>query len=210
MTTSTVRERLYRKLFHKYNRVVIPILDHDKPLKVEFGLSLLHFEVDTESHLLTVNTHSKQSWTDYRLIWNPEEYEGIKSIVVTEDDIWLPDIALFNSYTTNFFTHHPVNIVLQSSGTIIWVTPCRFQVYSRDFIQHIPSSFTLKFGSWSYISSELDFTFFGGLESMEVTDYEGHHDWNLLNNTAVREENYHPCCPDPFIQFNFHLTVAKS
>lgn len=41
---------------------------------------------------------SWQVWYDYRLMWNPEEYEGIKKIRLPTQHIWLPDIVLYNKY----------------------------------------------------------------------------------------------------------------
>lgn len=41
-----------------------------------------------------------QVWNDYRLMWDPEEYEGIKKIRLPSQHIWLPDIVLYNKYVT--------------------------------------------------------------------------------------------------------------
>lgn len=40
--------------------------------------------------------HLYQVWNDYRLMWDPEEYEGIKKIRLPSQHIWLPDIVLYN------------------------------------------------------------------------------------------------------------------
>lgn len=39
-----------------------------------------------------------QVWNDYRLMWDPDEYEGIKKIRLPSQHIWLPDIVLYNKY----------------------------------------------------------------------------------------------------------------
>lgn len=39
-----------------------------------------------------------QVWNDYRLMWEPEQYEGIKKIRLPSQHIWLPDIVLYNKY----------------------------------------------------------------------------------------------------------------
>lgn len=44
----------------------------------------------------TVSIYPHQVWNDYRLMWDPEEYEGIKKIRLPSQHIWLPDIVLYN------------------------------------------------------------------------------------------------------------------
>ena len=35
-------------------------------------------------------------WTDYRLSWDPEEHEGIDSLRISAESVWLPDVVLLN------------------------------------------------------------------------------------------------------------------
>lgn len=37
-----------------------------------------------------------QQWTDVNLKWNPEDYGGVKQIRIPSDDIWRPDLVLYN------------------------------------------------------------------------------------------------------------------
>ena len=39
---------------------------------------------------------SLQKWRDYKLQWNPDEYGGVEMMYVPSQNIWLPDIVLFN------------------------------------------------------------------------------------------------------------------
>ena len=39
-----------------------------------------------------------QEWMDAKLIWDPEEYGGVRELMVPSDHIWLPDIVLYNKY----------------------------------------------------------------------------------------------------------------
>lgn len=37
-----------------------------------------------------------QEWNDYKLRWNPEDYENVTSIRIPSEIIWRPDIVLYN------------------------------------------------------------------------------------------------------------------
>jgi len=37
-----------------------------------------------------------QKWTDSSLEWNPDFYGGVKMLYVPSEDIWRPDIVLYN------------------------------------------------------------------------------------------------------------------
>jgi hypothetical protein len=39
---------------------------------------------------------SVQEWRDYKLSWDPADYGGVKYLHVPSQDIWLPDIVLYN------------------------------------------------------------------------------------------------------------------
>lgn len=36
-----------------------------------------------------------QEWIDHKLRWNPDKYGGITSIRVPSENLWLPDIVLY-------------------------------------------------------------------------------------------------------------------
>ena len=38
-----------------------------------------------------------QGWMDERLVWDPEKFSGIQTIVVPPEKVWLPDFILENS-----------------------------------------------------------------------------------------------------------------
>lgn len=42
--------------------------------------------------------HVLQEWNDYKLRWNPEEYENVTSIRIPSEIIWRPDIVLYNKW----------------------------------------------------------------------------------------------------------------
>lgn len=46
-----------------------------------------------------------QHWYDHYLQWNQSEYPGVKNLRFTPDQVWTPDILLYNRYVTCHHTH---------------------------------------------------------------------------------------------------------
>eukprot|EP00075_Anas_platyrhynchos_P028148 XP_027317401.1 acetylcholine receptor subunit alpha [Anas platyrhynchos] len=89
--------RLVEDLFRDYNKVVRPVEDHRDAVVVTVGLQLIQLiNVDEVNQIVTTNVRLKQQWTDVNLKWNPEDYGGVKQIRIPSDDIWRPDLVLYN------------------------------------------------------------------------------------------------------------------
>ena len=42
-----------------------------------------------------------QEWTDSNMRWNTTEYNNVKDIRVPPNNLWKPDILMYNRYTDN-------------------------------------------------------------------------------------------------------------
>lgn len=43
-----------------------------------------------------------QTWNDFRLSWNPKDYDGIKKMRLPPSLIWKPDVKCYNTYDRPF------------------------------------------------------------------------------------------------------------
>ena len=93
--------KLYNQLFEDYNPDVPPFYNGSEPLLVNFGITALNFDLDTAG-FLTSHLWLNIEFKDQRLMWDPKEFGGIKSIRVDSTKIWLPDITLYNRYDKTF------------------------------------------------------------------------------------------------------------
>jgi len=65
-------------------------------------------------------------WNDNRLTWNAEE-TGIQALRVSPKEVWIPDLALYNNADPeNILNCGETNVIIYSSGRVLWVPPCRF------------------------------------------------------------------------------------
>lgn len=82
-----------------------------KPLvsKVHFKMELvyvyLHLSSRFSSYVKLVLCCVSQQWYDHYLQWNQSEYPGVKNLRFTADQVWTPDILLYNRYVTHKHTH---------------------------------------------------------------------------------------------------------
>lgn len=82
-----------------------PVLNATEALSVKFSLQLLRIsEFDLKNQVLTTLVWLNHEWKDELLSWDPSDFNGITSISVPNDQIWLPDIALVNKYLRNMQT----------------------------------------------------------------------------------------------------------
>ncbi|CAG2167599.1 unnamed protein product [Oppiella nova] len=79
-----------------YCQVTIELFDRDK-LTVKMGLKLSQLiDVNLKNQIMTTNVWVNQEWMDHKLKWDPEEYGGVSQLYVPAEEIWLPDIVLYN------------------------------------------------------------------------------------------------------------------
>uniref|UniRef100_A0A8D0GM91 Neurotransmitter-gated ion-channel ligand-binding domain-containing protein n=1 Tax=Sphenodon punctatus TaxID=8508 RepID=A0A8D0GM91_SPHPU len=68
-----------------------------------------------------------QQWYDQRLYYNQSEFEGIASLQVPWDMVWLPDIVLENNIDGNFEVAYFANVLIYPEGYMYWLPPAIYR-----------------------------------------------------------------------------------
>lgn len=60
------------------------------------------------------------------MIWNPSRYENIKTLIISSDTIWQPDLEIFNGdvASTEYEFCKSSNCMVHSNGTVNCGPPC--------------------------------------------------------------------------------------
>src|ERR1700722_11182847 len=53
---------------------------------------------DERNQIMTTNAWIRQNWVDYKLTWNPADYDNITRIHIPHNKLWKPDVVLYNKY----------------------------------------------------------------------------------------------------------------
>ncbi|XP_076864250.1 cholinergic receptor, nicotinic, alpha 11 isoform X2 [Brachyhypopomus gauderio] len=115
---------LLKSLLKDYNPMERPVANDSQPLTVVLSLSLVQImDVDEKNQVLTTNIWLNMRWYDHYLQWNQSEYPGVKNLRFTTDQIWTPDILLYNSADEEFDSTFKTNVLVNSSGYCNYLPP---------------------------------------------------------------------------------------
>ncbi|XP_062291888.1 cholinergic receptor, nicotinic, alpha 11 [Scomber scombrus] len=203
------QRNLLKNLLKDYNRMERPVGNDSHPLTVVFSLSLIQImDVDEKNQVLTSNMWLRMSWFDHYLQWNQSEHPGVKNLRFTTDQIWTPDILLYNSADDDFDSTFKTNVLVNSSGYAEYLPPGIFMSTCNVDVRWFPFDIQkceLKFGSWTYDGWLLDLQ----MNDADISGYMPNGEWDLIGVPGTRNEIFYDCCKEPYPDVTFVVTIRR-
>ncbi|KAI4819518.1 hypothetical protein KUCAC02_004763, partial [Chaenocephalus aceratus] len=207
--SSKGEDRLFRRLFRRYNQFIRPVENVSDPVTVEFEVSMSQLvKVDEVNQIMETNLWLRHVWNDYKLKWAPIEYDGIEFIRVPSNKIWRPDIVLYNNAVGDFLVEDKTKALLKFDGTITWVPPAIFKSSCPMDITYFPFDYqncSMKFGSWTYDKAKIDLVLIGS--KVNLKDF-----WKVESGRSSTLQGYkhdikYNCCEEiyPDITYSFYI-----
>ncbi|XP_078000484.1 neuronal acetylcholine receptor subunit beta-3-like [Glandiceps talaboti] len=157
-------EKLHEELFANYSKAARPVVNSNESVAVFLYLTINQLiDVDEKYQIITTRVWLHQEWNDTRLQWNPEDYDGLRKIVISMDQIWTPDTALLNSADNDFDGFPRMYIpsltaeigyrgrIIQSIPGILR-TPCTMDI---TYFPVDTQSCQIRFGLWMYVNRQV-------------------------------------------------------
>ncbi|XP_020652966.2 neuronal acetylcholine receptor subunit beta-2 [Pogona vitticeps] len=186
-------ERLVEHLLDpaRYNKLIRPATNGSELVTVQLMVSLAQLiSVHEREQIMTTNVWLTQEWEDYRLTWNPEEFDDMKKVRLPSKHIWLPDVVLYNNadgmYEVSFYS----NAVVSYDGSIFWLPPAIYKSACKIEVKHFPfdqQNCTMKFRSWTYDRTEIDLVLKNDVASLD--DFTPSGEWDIIALPGRRNEN---------------------
>ncbi|KAH9502550.1 Neuronal acetylcholine receptor subunit alpha-9 [Bulinus truncatus] len=152
-----------------------------------------------------------QEWNDILLTWDPAAHDNIRSVMIPSDKIWLPDILLYNFADDRLKEQRDALCIVQQTGNIQWMPQAILRSSCSIDTKYFPfdvQTCWLKFGSWTYNGEKLNVEFVAQ-HAFDLNDYVVSNEWDITDNSAVRNVRYYTCCPEPFPDLTFRLTIKR-
>ncbi|CAB1434000.1 unnamed protein product [Pleuronectes platessa] len=204
-------ERLLQDLFVHYNKLSRPVENTSDTVMVHFGLSIAQLiDVDEKNQMMTTNVWVKQEWNDYKLRWNPEEYENVTSIRIPSEIIWRPDIVLYNNADGDFAVTHLTKAHLFHDGRIKWMPPAIYKSSCSIDVTFFPfdqQSCKMKFGSWTYDRAKIDLI---NMDSdVDQMDYWESGEWVIINAVGKYNTKKYECCTEIYADITYYFIIRR-
>ncbi|KAI8483610.1 acetylcholine-gated cation-selective channel [Branchiostoma belcheri] len=152
---------LLKKLFtdSDYNSDVLPVNRANESVEVSINLALEQIiDLNEPEQVLNSKIWMKMIWKDINLQWDPGDYDGMTNMTIRADEIWRPDIVLFENVDQGF-SGWPVDLVrVDSDGTVYWAFPIVASTSCDVDVTNFPfdaQACPLKFGSWLHDRSSI-------------------------------------------------------
>ncbi|XP_033859734.1 neuronal acetylcholine receptor subunit alpha-2-like isoform X1 [Acipenser ruthenus] len=210
-THSHAEENLFKDLFVGYNRWPRPVRNISDVVIVKFGLSIAQLiDVNEKNQMMTTNVWLKQEWNDYKLRWNPADYDNVTSIRVPSEMIWVPDIVLYNNADGEFAVTHMTKAHLFYTGMVQWVPPAIYKSSCSIDVTFFPfdqQNCKMKFGSWTYDKAKID------LERIEMNvdlkDYWESGEWAIINAVGTYNTKKYDCCHEIYPDITYFFIIRR-
>ncbi|KAH7731197.1 Protein ACR-3 [Aphelenchoides avenae] len=122
-------------------------------------------------------------WVDFQMRWDPREYEGIRTIRVPPDRVWLPDVVLFNNADGNYEVSYYSNVVVEHTGEMLWVPPAIYKSSCTIDVEFFPfdeQTCSMVFGSWTFNKDEVTLKYLHGKRQVDLNDYSASGIWDIM------------------------------
>ncbi|KAK3564058.1 hypothetical protein QTP86_007527 [Hemibagrus guttatus] len=188
-----VEERLINYLLspERYNKLIRPAVNKSQQVTIAIQVSLAQLiSVNEREQIMTTNCWLTQVWNDYRLMWNPDEYEGVMKVRLPTQHIWLPDIVLYNNADGTYEVSFYSNAVVSSNGEVAWLPPAIYKSACKIEVRNFPfdqQNCTLKFRSWTYDHTEIDLVLLSDFASRD--DFKPSGEWDIVSLPGRKNED---------------------
>jgi len=156
----------------------------------------------------------RQRWTDVNLKWDPKKWNNITSIIYDPNEIWLPDIFIYNnanqnpSFGPDFYKE---DALIRNDGYVDWKSPVIFKSVCKFDIKHFPfdqHNCSFEFGSLIYDVTGIKLTDIN-YPVIDANNYFNSSHWDVKRVWYTNENIDYPCCKNPYSVITFYITVRR-
>ncbi|CAF3237092.1 unnamed protein product [Rotaria socialis] len=195
-----------------YDKSIRPALHHQDVTNISFDLSLAQLiDVDEKNQIITTNQWITMVWPDPKLRWNPLDWDNVSLLHIKYDNVWLPDIVLYNNADNlAALSQISTNVMVSSEGIVTWLSTSIFRSSCSIDVRYFPfdeQNCTLKFASWTYDSARIDLS-----EKSKIGDLSNfmeNSEWEIIALHVKKNVVKYSCCAETFPDLTYTVQMRR-
>ncbi|XP_064100634.1 neuronal acetylcholine receptor subunit alpha-7-like isoform X1 [Macrobrachium nipponense] len=211
-------EDLRKLLLSNYDKNARP---NYKTVVVFSSMTIVNFDVHEADHSMELQNWLSFSWKDPRLQWRLGANLNISTIGMDPENIWKPDLSVYNSAAgPRTLIRSQLPLLLDSTGKISYVPVYDFHftcLMDLTYWPHDTHNCSVKIGSWVHNGHLLDlelknFAIYNKVPTADTSDGQNlsRFEWNITETHAVREVKYYPCCEEPYVNICMWMLLTRN
>ncbi|XP_071166741.1 neuronal acetylcholine receptor subunit alpha-10-like [Mytilus edulis] len=157
-----------------------------------------------------MNIWMRLGWRDCQLTWDPNEFAGITSLRVPYSRLWIPDIALYERVSDEFYGLKDYPVAIYSDGLVKYNFPSTVEVLCPVDVTNFPFDTqvcSLKFSSWSYHGFHLNIT--SNAMAADLSNLLENVEWIIKKGPAHRCVSYYKSIPYSYPDVTFSIFIER-
>jgi hypothetical protein len=214
--------QLRTMIFKNYSNISIPVLNNEDNILLKYGLQIESLEYfDQVGENIKFNMLITQVWNDEFLRWDvskhTEHNHNPDIISVFADQVWRPDLELYNAAEKPTIYDKNGAVKLFNNGDILYIRPTKYSFSCKLDLIDFPfdtQSCSMTFGSWKYTKKILDIKPFNEQDvfaNITVNKHFSHNEWNIVDVNVSHTDVEYLCCPgDYYPNSIFTITLKRN
>jgi len=202
-------------LFKDYNPNTRPVLDFSESVELNYGIEIKSLEYfDQKGENIKFNLWIYNSWTDHYLKWNTSNNRPF--ITVTSDEVWTPDLELYNAASRPILFDKSGQMKLYSTGEILWIRPITYSFSCKLDLDDFPFDIQvcqMTFGSWKFSKSSLNLAPFNErnkYKNISISPDFYNNEWEIMGTDVTHKDYEYLCCPgELWPNTTFSITLKR-
>ena len=202
---------LRNNVFKNYNKNIRPVKYYNNVVDLNVSIDIRNLEYFNQvSETISINIWITMTWKDDYLKWNKSKY-NIDFLNFNSNDIWLPDLVLYNSAKKSEMYNVLDQMKVNNKGIVTLIRPSTFTFACPLKLQKFPfdsQKCYMEFGSWQFNKQYLNIKYDNNIPST-YNNFTKNNEWNLINLEHMDNEFEYLCCPNEIwtvLKYNIYLS----
>ena len=203
---------LRNNVFKNYNKNIRPVKYYNNVVDLNVSIDIRNLEYFNQvSETISINIWITMTWKDDYLKWNKSKY-NIDFLNFNSNDIWLPDLVLYNSAKKSEMYNVLDQMKVNNKGIVTLIRPSTFTFACPLKLQKFPfdsQKCYMEFGSWQFNKQYLNIKYDNNIPST-YNNFTKNNEWNLINLEHMDNEFEYLCCPNEIwtvLKYNIYLSI---